>query len=389
MASVEFTRLEDISLQLDKPAMSLSKLEELCKTETEVPNPIEISSFLKSEPSVVDLRDSEGMSLLMHTSYRGNLQLTRLLIKHGASVNVMSRPAYYTPLMFAGIGNHVELCRLLLSSGAKTGLTNSIDKKAAEMASFVGNKECARIISSFFSEESFLSIASKSLLPAPTSSHLYEILLDMNSIHPVHALIAIRQQPVLLENITVVMGTLGSICDNTFRDTFEEISFRSHFLMCLFRAIQEVQAADDKNKPCDQLIKKFLRVSIPVEGAYLQVGMENHLRQAIRSFPFRDMPLFQQTLVCLQTIESSDKLKHDLTSPTLHVINSIIRGPLAGRTSMDPICATCGTQGASLRECTSCKSVWYCGKECQRLHWFSHKKICSSKSSPDPLDHEK
>ena len=388
MASVEFTRVGDITPELDTPGMSLSRLEELCKSESEVFNPTEISSFLKSNPSVLDLRDSEGMSMLMHTSYRGNLRLTRMLVEHGASVNTMSRPAYYTPLMFAGIGNHVELCHLLLSSGAKTSLTNSIDKNAAEMASFVGNKDCARVISSFFSEESFLSIASKSMLPAPVCPLLYTVLLELNNIHPVHALIAIRQQPLLLENIPSVVGTLGSICDKTFRDTFEDISFRSHFLACLFRSIQEAQAVDYSNKPCEHLIRKFLRVSLSPEGASLQVGMENHLRQAIRSFPFRDMPLFQQTLACLQTIECSDKLKIDLTSPTLHVISSIIRGPMAGRTSIDPICATCGGQGACLRECASCKSVWYCRKECQKLHWFSHKSACSAKSSPAHSDHE-
>ena len=388
MASVEFTRLEDITPQPDSDIMSLSKLEELCKSENEATNPTEISSFLKSDPSVLDLRDSEGMSLLMHTSYRGNMQLTRMLIEHGASVNTMSRPAYYTPLMFAGIGNQVEVCNLLLSSGAKTALTNSIDKNAAEMASFVGNKECARIISSFFSEESFLSIASKSLLPAPISPLLYAVLLELYNIHPVHALIAIRRQPLLLEDIPSVLRTLESICDKTFKDTLEEISFRSYFLLCLFKAIQEAQAADEMNKPCEQLIKKFLRESVSGEGASLQVGMENHLRQAIRSFPFRDMPLFQQTLVCLQAIESSGKVNNELTSPTLHVINSIIRGPLAGRASMDPICATCGVQGACLRECASCKSVWYCGKECQKFHWFSHKRRCSSKVSPAHSDHE-
>ncbi|KAI6655192.1 hypothetical protein LOD99_2481 [Oopsacas minuta] len=391
MASVQFTHLEDLAPSGDMPTspdnlMSVSKLEELCKREREITDPTAISFLLKSDPSIVDLRDKDGMTLLMHTSYHGNLNMTRLLIEHGASVNLMSRPAYYTPLMFAGIGNHTELCHLLLSSGAKTGITNSIDKNAAEMSSFVGSKECARIISSFFSKENFLSIASRFRLPDIVSSNLYTILLELNNIHPVHALIAIRNFPATLEHISDVINTLEAICDKTFKDTYEEIAFRAHFIRCLYKTIHELEIGEKIITPCELLIKKFLRVSVNVEGSSqmpIQIGMENYLRQAIRSFPFRDMPLYQQTLACLQTIESDEKLKYQLTSPTLHVINSVIRGPLAGRTTMDPICATCGRQGSCLRECTSCKSLWYCGKDCQKLHWFTHKKICSSKCSPE------
>ena len=393
MASVAFTQLENISSQENSPisqpgqSMTFSKLEELCKNEAEVTDTTSVISFLKSEPDTVNLRDSEGMTLLMHTSYRGNMSMTRLLIEYGASVNFMSRPAYYTPLMFAGIGNHPELCQLLLCSGAKTGLTNSIDKNAAEMSSFVGNKECARIISSFFSEDTFTSVASKFKLPDPISSNLYTILLELNNIHPVHALISIRGFPAMLEHLSDVIRTLEAVCDRTFRDTYEEIAFRTHFVKCIFKAIEELQAKDNNQTPCGQLVKKFLRVSTYTQGGSnlpLQIGMENHLRQAIRSFPFRDMPLYQQTLACLQTIEHDEKLKHQLSSPTLHVINSVIRGPLAGRTTMDPICVTCGKQGLSLMECTGCISVSYCSKDCQKMHWFSHKKICSSKSCPEP-----
>ena len=38
-------------------------------------------------------------------------------------------------------------------------------------------------------------------------------------------------------------------------------------------------------------------------------------------------------------------------------------------------CSACGEDGAE-KKCSSCKSVQYCGQECQKLHWFSHKKVC-------------
>eukprot|EP00662_Eupelagonemidae_sp_cell21_P056956 gene56956-biopygen38593 len=33
-------------------------------------------------------------------------------------------------------------------------------------------------------------------------------------------------------------------------------------------------------------------------------------------------------------------------------------------------CAQCGERGEKLRRCKQCHSVWYCGAECQKKHWF-------------------
>jgi MYND finger len=44
-------------------------------------------------------------------------------------------------------------------------------------------------------------------------------------------------------------------------------------------------------------------------------------------------------------------------------------------------CGCCGmpkSQGAQLLRCAKCKSVGYCGKECQREHWnMGHKRDCA------------
>uniref|UniRef100_A0A0E9X527 MYND-type domain-containing protein n=1 Tax=Anguilla anguilla TaxID=7936 RepID=A0A0E9X527_ANGAN len=38
-------------------------------------------------------------------------------------------------------------------------------------------------------------------------------------------------------------------------------------------------------------------------------------------------------------------------------------------------CTTCGEKGAEKR-CSICKTVIYCDQACQKLHWFTHKKVC-------------
>ncbi|KAG8285788.1 Ankyrin repeat and MYND domain-containing protein 2 [Homalodisca vitripennis] len=38
-------------------------------------------------------------------------------------------------------------------------------------------------------------------------------------------------------------------------------------------------------------------------------------------------------------------------------------------------CATCGQEPA-IKKCSKCRATQYCDRECQRLHWFVHKKEC-------------
>uniref|UniRef100_A0A383WBQ3 MYND-type domain-containing protein n=1 Tax=Tetradesmus obliquus TaxID=3088 RepID=A0A383WBQ3_TETOB len=40
-------------------------------------------------------------------------------------------------------------------------------------------------------------------------------------------------------------------------------------------------------------------------------------------------------------------------------------------------CAACGASGVKLRNCSGCKQVVYCNRECQAAHWKQHKKVCS------------
>lgn len=45
------------------------------------------------------------------------------------------------------------------------------------------------------------------------------------------------------------------------------------------------------------------------------------------------------------------------------------------------VCAHCGTRGRA-KVCTQCRSVRYCGRECQKKHWASHKAVCCRAGLP-------
>ena len=46
-------------------------------------------------------------------------------------------------------------------------------------------------------------------------------------------------------------------------------------------------------------------------------------------------------------------------------------------------CDGCHQSGGNLKKCTRCYSVSYCGKQCQQMHWPTHKHTCSAASAAD------
>ena len=49
-------------------------------------------------------------------------------------------------------------------------------------------------------------------------------------------------------------------------------------------------------------------------------------------------------------------------------------------------CEECGKRGVNLRRCGRCKSVWYCGKECQRRNWELHRSSCQPHEIADEVE---
>ena len=41
-------------------------------------------------------------------------------------------------------------------------------------------------------------------------------------------------------------------------------------------------------------------------------------------------------------------------------------------------CFECGKRGHNLPRCRQCSQAYYCGAECQRIHWPKHKRSCKA-----------
>lgn len=168
-------------------------------------------------------------------------------------------------------------------------------------------------------------------------------------------------------------------------ETNEVMAFKYHYLSCVVAEVSKclkrqdamkAEKGSDKDKGNDEksrdsekksdaielLIKKFLKCKSDGTLEY----QELFLRECVREFNFRESAIFRQMVA---TLASSDP------PSAVSVIAAAINGQRAFNDDAQ-ICVTCGEEKAS-KKCSKCKMVQYCDRECQRLHWFMHKKTCN------------
>jgi hypothetical protein len=94
----------------------------------------------------VDVADSLGTTALSAAAVEGHLEVARLLIEHGASMNERSQPLGRTPLMNAAESGQPEMIRYLLSAGADASIADDRGETALAIASRRGDVACASLL---------------------------------------------------------------------------------------------------------------------------------------------------------------------------------------------------------------------------------------------------
>lgn len=84
----------------------------------------ELKILLNKNDVRIDCVDENGMSLLCQAAFKGDYEISKLLINNGADVNDTQHDHWYTALMFAAIGGHLKVVGLLLEAGADVHHTN-------------------------------------------------------------------------------------------------------------------------------------------------------------------------------------------------------------------------------------------------------------------------
>ncbi|XP_074469430.1 ankyrin repeat and MYND domain-containing protein 2-like isoform X2 [Sebastes fasciatus] len=329
----------------------------------------EAAQLLASKEVQVNCLDEYGMTPLMHAAYKGKADMCRLLLQHGADVNCNQHEYGYTALMFAGLSGKTDITSMLLEAGAEKDVVNSVGRSAAQMAAFVGQHDCVTVINNFFSLARLefytrpQGLEREPRLPPRLAGPLHKIIMTTN-LNPVKIVLLVKENIALvdveaLEQCYQVMDLLCEQCVKQ-QDMNEVLAMKMHYISCVLqKCLAFLHKRDDK---LDALVKSLLRGR---DSDGFPQYQEMFIRDCIRKFPYCEATLLQQ-------------LGND---PTAY---SVLTQAIAGQmTFVDAdYCATCGERGADKR-CSLCKAVTYCSLTCQKLHWFTHKKMCRSLQEQD------
>lgn len=319
----------------------------------------------------VDYADEDGMTPLQHAAYKGNMELCEMLLTHGADVNYSAHDSGYTPLMFAALSGKKDIVRVLLEHGACVGLVNSVQRTSAQMAAFIGQHEIVSLINNFFSPKDLeyycqpQGLETEPKLPPALFPALYRYVINVN-LNPVKLSFILRENIELINNADCVIRVLDLLCEKMMkqRDTNEILAMKFCYLSYVLSQAAECQQKSGDGPVLETWIKHLLKSS---EIEEMPGNQDQLVCSMLKEFPYVESHLFQQIVRTITTSAAS--------ASALRVLISCINGQHFA-SAEDRSCSTCSELGG--KTCKNCKSVFYCNKECQKVHWFVHKKQCSS-----------
>lgn len=331
----------------------------------------EASRLLGCKDVRVNCLDEYGMTPLMHAAYKGKADMCKLLLQHGADVNCNEHEHGYTALMFAGLSGKTDITWMMLDAGAETDVVNSVGRTAAQMAAFVGQHDCVTVINNFFSRARLdyytkpQGLEKDPKLPPKLAGPLHKIIMNTN-LNPVKMVLLVKDNPVLaeMEALEKCRRVMELICEKCVKqqDMNEVLALKMHFISCVLGKCSSF--LKDREDKLDGLIKSLLKGR---ETDGFPVFQEKFVRECIRKFPYSDATLLQQLVRSIAPVE----IGNDPTA--ISVLTQAITGQVGFMDS--EFCTTCGEKGAEKR-CSVCKMVIYCDQSCQKMHWFTHKKVC-------------
>ncbi|XP_054874218.1 ankyrin repeat and MYND domain-containing protein 2-like isoform X3 [Amphiprion ocellaris] len=209
-------------------------------------------------------------------------------------------------------------------------------------------------------------------LPPRLAGPLHKIIMTTN-LNPVKIVMMVKENSVLvdvaaLEKCYQVMDLLCEQCVKQ-QDMNEVLAMKMHYISCVLqKCVASLEKQDEK---LDTLVKCLLRGR---DSDGFPQYQEKFIRDCIKKFPYCEVTLLQQLVRSIAPVDIGN-------DPTAY---SVLTQALTGQVVFvdADYCATCGDRGAD-KWCSLCKAVTYCSLSCQKLHWFTHSKMCRSLQDPD------
>ena len=272
-------------------------------------------------------------------------------------------------------------------AGANSSTLNSVGRTPSQMGAFVANHKAVSVINNFVGKADLeyytkcQGLQTEPVLPVMLLDSFHKFLIQPN-IHPVRIGLNLQQCGIVPEHYTTVKKVLDLVVEREMKrpnEINELAAFKYHYLGWIIKEIiscrdhflvrnqSKDQEKDSKSDYLEMFIKRVLK---PNKDGVMDY-MELTIRECVREFPFRECTIFQQVVRQLASKENN------LTA--LEVLKQAINGQ-RGFQDVNSFCSTCGDEKPD-KKCSKCKQVQYCDRECQRLHWWLHKKECARLSS--------
>lgn len=336
--------------------------------------------------------DHDELSPLQHACHIGDLELARLLINNGASVNYTQRKDRYTALMFAAISAKADIVRLLLERGVDITAENCVNRTAADMAAFVGQAKIVSIINCWIPYSKSIEpytrkreLEDEPRLPSKQLGHLLHNYIVYPTYHPVKFMLFIKENLDLVQYGPQVVYVLDNLCSKATQPSIndETMSLKYHYLSHILQyCIKAFDAKKTKassgdgsfdrqvcEKAIETAIRRLIRIDNPDTGR-VTPQINRFIIECLFKFPYQHLAIFKTASYALSKLDPADLIAYT-------VLIQVLNGPrIFGRLPED--CAVCRAAQGVKNRCSRCKSVFYCDQSCQKADWFQHKKWCES-----------
>jgi len=359
---------------------------------------------IKSGLETVNITDKLGATPLTKTCFQGNEACVEALLSHGSDPSPVSSEGF-TPLMLAALSMDVAAlacARLLLQYGAEVNSCSDDGQTALAMAARMGSVPLVELLLTYGAE---VNLADKDghtpLTRAAGRGHVavVKLLCDWGA------------EPYIInkdgQRMSIAAGCPGAairrrinkIMDAAAARTPEERQAEKQRLQGLLVRPHLIPKAVPHENSKDS--KAYQRLPSEQKEALLREWRES-VAQEVGMIPITGTIIFTSRRASLPAAHDQPSS----SAPEPPPVGTPIEKQPASQQSLDgpppppsgatdqpavsspaKACFHCGAlssseTGTKLKLCSGCRSVWFCGAECQATSWPQHRAACKAMKRP-------